>query len=93
MSRRRPVPPAHDPLTSAYPIYLRGVGLDLAGAPDAHPFDLPAVRALDGLQLRSPVTLLVGLRPMEYEDTEHYVITREFLNARERMLAELLEGT
>jgi predicted ATPase len=31
-----------------------------------------------------------GFRRVEYEETEHYVITREFLNARERILAELL---
>lgn len=31
-----------------------------------------------------------GLRRVKYEETEHYVVTREFLNARERMLSELL---
>lgn len=30
-----------------------------------------------------------GIRRVDYEDTEHYFITREFLVARERMLAEL----
>lgn len=30
-----------------------------------------------------------GIRRVDYEDTEHYVVTREFLNHRERMLAEL----
>lgn len=30
-----------------------------------------------------------GIRQVRYEDTEHYVITREFLNERQRMLAEL----
>jgi predicted ATPase len=30
-----------------------------------------------------------GIRRVAYEETEHYVVTREFLNARERMLAEL----
>jgi predicted ATPase len=31
-----------------------------------------------------------GIRSVEYEETEHYIITREFLNSRERMLSELL---
>lgn len=31
-----------------------------------------------------------GIRRVEYEETEHYFITREFLLNRERMLAELL---
>jgi predicted ATPase len=31
-----------------------------------------------------------GIRHVEYEETEHYFITREFLLQRERMLAELL---
>lgn len=31
-----------------------------------------------------------GIRRVEYEETEHYYITREFLLNRERMLAELL---
>jgi predicted ATPase len=30
-----------------------------------------------------------GIQRVEYEDTEHYVVTREFLNGRERMLREL----
>lgn len=30
-----------------------------------------------------------GIRRVEYEETEHYVITREFLQNRERMLREL----
>ena len=30
-----------------------------------------------------------GIRRVEYEDTEHYFVTREFLQNRERMLAEL----
>lgn len=33
-----------------------------------------------------------GIHPVAYTDTEHYVVTREFLNAPERMLHELLEG-
>lgn len=33
-----------------------------------------------------------GIRPVEYTETEHYVVTREFLNAPDRMLRELLEG-
>lgn len=32
-----------------------------------------------------------GIRPVEYTETEHYVLTREFLNAPERMLRTLLE--
>lgn len=32
-----------------------------------------------------------GIRPVAYEETEHYVVTREFLNGPERMLRELLE--
>ncbi|HEV2150311.1 MAG TPA: AAA family ATPase [Longimicrobiaceae bacterium] len=31
-----------------------------------------------------------GIRRVEYEETEHYFVTREFLNHRSRMLAELL---
>ncbi|HEU0012517.1 MAG TPA: AAA family ATPase [Longimicrobium sp.] len=31
-----------------------------------------------------------GIHPVEYTDTEHYVVTREFLNHPERMLRELL---
>ena len=30
-----------------------------------------------------------GMRRVDYEETDHYVITREFLNARERILSEL----
>lgn len=30
-----------------------------------------------------------GIRRIAYEETEHFFITREFLNGRERMLAEL----
>lgn len=30
-----------------------------------------------------------GIRRVEYEETEHFVVTREFLNHRERMFAEL----
>lgn len=29
-------------------------------------------------------------RPIQYEETEHFVVTREFLNDRQRMLHELL---
>jgi predicted ATPase len=32
-----------------------------------------------------------GMREVSYEETEHYFITREFLNNRERMLSVLLE--
>ena len=31
-----------------------------------------------------------GLQPVSYEETEHFFVTREFLNGRERMLRELL---
>jgi predicted ATPase len=30
-----------------------------------------------------------GIKRVNYEETEHYIVTREFLNGRERMLAEL----
>ena len=33
-----------------------------------------------------------GIAPVQYEDTEHYVITRRFLNDHERMLEQLLDG-
>lgn len=32
-----------------------------------------------------------GIHQIDYEQTEHYAITREFLNNRQRMLAELLK--
>jgi predicted ATPase len=32
-----------------------------------------------------------GIREIEYEETEHYKISRDFLNQRERMLQVLLE--
>ena len=32
-----------------------------------------------------------GVRPVAYKDTEHYRVTRDFLNAPERMLKYLLE--
>lgn len=32
-----------------------------------------------------------GIRECGVEDTEHYIVTREFLNRREQMLAELLQ--
>jgi predicted ATPase len=32
-----------------------------------------------------------GIGPIAYEDTEHYKVTRAFLNRRELMLKELLE--
>jgi predicted ATPase len=31
-----------------------------------------------------------GMREIEYEETDHFVITRDFLNQRQRMLAELM---
>ncbi len=34
-----------------------------------------------------------GIRRVEYEQTEHFAITREFLNNRQRMLAELLSSS
>ena len=33
-----------------------------------------------------------GIAPVRYEDTEHFVVTREFLNDRSRMFAELFSG-
>jgi predicted ATPase len=33
-----------------------------------------------------------GLEPVDYTETEHFFVTREFLNNRERMLKVLLEG-
>jgi predicted ATPase len=46
----------------AEPLYLREVRLERAGVPsfEGYPFGLPAVRHLDRLQLRAPVTFLVG---------------------------------
>jgi predicted ATPase len=46
----------------AFPLYLREIRLDRSAVPsfDAYPFSLPAVRRLDVLELRSPVTFLVG---------------------------------
>src|SRR5690606_28718156 len=42
--------------------FVRAVELDRDAVPsfDVHPFDLPAVRTLDRLELRSPVTVFVG---------------------------------
>lgn len=33
-----------------------------------------------------------GIEPVEYEDTEHYQVTRMFFDRREKMLHDLLEG-
>ena len=44
---------------------------------DEYPFSLPAVRELFELSL-------------PYEETEHYTVTRDFLNHHERMLRELM---
>ena len=33
-----------------------------------------------------------GIRRSEYEETEHYKITRYFLNNTQKMLSDLLEG-
>ena len=33
-----------------------------------------------------------GTRRSEYEETEHYKITRYFLNNTQKMLSDLLEG-
>jgi predicted ATPase len=33
-----------------------------------------------------------GIRPMQYEDTEHYAVTKEFLNNRAAILDELLRS-
>ncbi|MDO3413114.1 AAA family ATPase [Saccharibacillus sp. CPCC 101409] len=34
-----------------------------------------------------------GIRERKVEETEHYIVTREFLNNREKMLEELLQGS
>lgn len=52
---------------------------------DRYPFDLPAVRALTTISLERPVAFFVG-----YEETEHYQITRDFLNRYPAMLRALL---
>lgn len=50
----------------------------------------PIIMAYPGAQI-----LLLdenGIAPVRYEDTEHFVVTREFLNDRGRMLDELLNA-
>jgi predicted ATPase len=34
-----------------------------------------------------------GIQPIEYQDTEHYQLTRAFLNNPDRMLQRLLDDT
>ena len=51
---------------------------------DEYPFNLPAVRSLDRLELHPKVTRTA------YTDTEHYIITRRFLLNPEKMLSILL---
>jgi predicted ATPase len=57
---RRPAPAL--PLTVQTTLYLREVSLRRETVPsfDEYPFSLPAIRGLDELELRSPVTFLVG---------------------------------
>jgi predicted ATPase len=33
-----------------------------------------------------------GIKTVQYEETEHYFVTKEFLNNREKMLKILMEG-
>ena len=51
-----------DPLTSPYAIYLRGLSLLREEVPsfEEYPFSVPALRSLEELTFRSPVTFLVG---------------------------------
>ena len=68
-----------------------------------YPFCLDAVRHLETLELHPSVTYFVGENgsgkstlleavavAVAYEDTEHFQVTRSFLNGRERMLKELM---
>lgn len=84
--------------------FLRGISLVRDKVPgfDRFPFSLPAIRALDELDVHPAVTFLVGengsgkstlieaIRPIPYTETEHYQITRDFLKDHERSLRRLL---
>jgi predicted ATPase len=68
-----------------------------------HPFTLPWLAANLGLTLTTPLTFLVGengtilsldggeIRSVSYQDTDHYRVTKDFLNAPERFYRHLFE--
>lgn len=70
--------------------YLRGLGpvryLMEGGVLE---FDRP-VTFLVGENGTGKSTLLEGVRPVEYRETEHYQLTKRFLDDPERMLRYLL---
>lgn len=69
-----------------------------------YPFNIPAFRNVQFLiATHSPILLAYPratiysldyspLQSVEYEDTEHYRLTRDFLNNRARFFRHLLEG-
>ena len=61
---------------------------------EAYPFNLPVVRDLDELTFHPDAwiyqTTARGLERVEYEDTDHYQVTRNFLNRRQVFLDALL---
>ena len=61
------------------------------GRRDGFPFDVPALAAIEQLELDAPVTLLAGDNGTGYEDLEAVRLTRGFLEARERFICAALE--
>jgi predicted ATPase len=64
--------------------YLRKIVLkrDAIGNFDEYPYSIPVVRKLDFLEFHPDVT---------FEETEHFAITKEFLNNHGRILHHLLK--
>ncbi|MEO5932252.1 MAG: hypothetical protein ABIQ08_01680 [Duganella sp.] len=61
-----------------------------------HPYNVPAVGELESLSFHADVTFFIGengagITEVAYEDTEHFAITRDFLNHYPRRLQQLLE--
>ena len=70
--------------------YLKEISLkrELIEDFEAYPFCIPGVR-----KLRARIYLLDedGVRKVEYEDTEHFSVTRQFLNGYRQLLGILME--
>ncbi len=82
--------------------YLRKIKLRREDIEDfnIYPFGISGIKGLDTLQFHPDVTFFVGengtgkstlIEAILYEETDHYSVTREFLNNREEMLRILME--
>jgi predicted ATPase len=71
--------------------YLKETTLkrDLIEDSEAYPFCIPGVRNLSSLKFHPDVTFFI--KKVKYEQTEHYSITRQFLNGYQQLLELLME--